>query len=98
MIPAAPYLQALGFEKDQLVQALGLSFATSTLALAAGLASRSAFHISEAWISTFCLIPALAGMAIGKSIRARVSQATFRLIFLSGLLLLGGSIIAHSTL
>ena len=37
MIPAVPYLQALGLSRDQLVQALGLSFTVSTLALAAGL-------------------------------------------------------------
>jgi uncharacterized protein len=37
VIPAVPYLQALGLHRDQLVQALGLSFSVSTLALAAGL-------------------------------------------------------------
>ena len=40
VIPAVPYLQALGLNRDQLVQALGLSFTVSTLALAAGLAWR----------------------------------------------------------
>ncbi|NWE73900.1 TSUP family transporter, partial [Pseudomonas gingeri] len=42
VIPAVPYLQALGLNKDQLVQALGLSFTVSTLALAAGLFWRGA--------------------------------------------------------
>lgn len=36
VIPAVPYLQALGLSRDELVQALGLSFTVSTLALAAG--------------------------------------------------------------
>src|SRR5207245_1518958 len=31
VIPAVPYLQAIGLEKDDLVQALGLSFTVSTL-------------------------------------------------------------------
>src|SRR5262245_33043051 len=46
MIPSAPYLQAIGLEKDRLVQALGLSFTVSTLALAVALAraARSAFR------------------------------------------------------
>lgn len=35
VVPAVPYLQALGLEKDDLVQALGLSFTVSTFALAA---------------------------------------------------------------
>lgn len=34
---AVPYLQSLRLDKDELVQALGLSFTLSTLALAAGL-------------------------------------------------------------
>lgn len=40
VIPAVPYLQALRLGKNQLVQALGLSFSVSTLALAAGLYGR----------------------------------------------------------
>src|SRR3546814_19967434 len=36
VIPAVPYLQALALEKEELVQALGLSFPVSTVALAAG--------------------------------------------------------------
>ena len=42
VIPAVPYLQALGLQRDMLVQALGLSFTVSTLALAGGLAQDGA--------------------------------------------------------
>jgi len=38
VVPAVPYLQAIGLQRDELVQALGLSFTVSTLALAAALA------------------------------------------------------------
>ncbi|HXT07310.1 MAG TPA: sulfite exporter TauE/SafE family protein [Roseiarcus sp.] len=96
VIPAVPYLQALGFEKDNLVQVLGLSFTTSTLALAAGLASRGAFRLSEAGASALCVAPALIGMTVGQAIRTRVNPATFRLIFLAGLALLGADLIARS--
>lgn len=96
VIPAAPYLQALGFNKDDLVKVLGLSFTTSTVALAAGLASRGAFQISEAASSTLCVVPALAGMMIGGMIRKRVNPATFRRLFLTGLMLLGADLIARS--
>lgn len=34
VIPAVPYLRALGLDKEELVQALGLSFAVSTFTLA----------------------------------------------------------------
>ena len=42
VIPAVPWLQALGFRRDELVQALGLSFTLSTLAMAAGLSLHAA--------------------------------------------------------
>ena len=47
VIPAVPYLQAIGLEKDQLVQALGLSFTVSTLALAANIARAGALNVSN---------------------------------------------------
>jgi hypothetical protein len=98
VIPAAPYLRALGLEHEDLVQVLGLSFTTSTVALAAGLASRGAFRMSQAGGSMLCVAPALIGMAIGQVIRARVSAATFRLVLFTSLLLLGGDLIARSVM
>ena len=46
VIPAVPYLAALGLDKDDLIQALGLSFTVSTVALAAGLAASGAFQVA----------------------------------------------------
>jgi uncharacterized membrane protein YfcA len=96
VIPAVPYLQALGFDKDDLVQVLGLSFTVSTIALAAGLASHDAFHITAAGASTLFIVPALAGMGIGQIIRSKVNPATFRLLFFIGLMLLGADLIWRS--
>lgn len=96
VIPAVPYLQALGFDKDDLVQVLGLSFTVSTIALAAGLASRGAFHLTAAEASMLCTVPAMAGMGCGQMIRARVDPATFRLLFFIGLLVLGADLMARS--
>lgn len=89
VIPAVPYLQALGLQKDDLVQALGLSFTVSTIALAVGLLLRDAFHYNSLLLSTLAILPALAGMWVGQVVRKRVSPATFRRWFLIGLLLLG---------
>jgi uncharacterized protein len=98
VIPVAPYLQALGFEKDELVQVLGLSFTTSTVALAAGLASHGAFEITDAWTSALCTLPAYIGVRIGQVIRTRVDAATFRALFLASLLLLGADLMARSVI
>lgn len=89
VIPAVPYLQALRLEKDDLVQALGLSFTVSTLALAADLVRDGALAAS-AGASLLALAPALAGMLVGQWLRARVEPERFRFWFFLGLLALGG--------
>ena len=92
VIPAVPYLGSLGLERDDLIQALGLSFTVSTLALAAGLAWHGALPLQAAATSLLALVPALAGMALGGWMRVRVRPETFRLCFFVGLLALGGEL------
>lgn len=89
VLPAVPYLQALGFDKDELVQALGISFIVSTLALSFGLIGAGALNGSVAWQSLLALAPALIGMGAGQFIRNRISPATFKVCFFAGLLALG---------
>src|ERR1700748_2968096 len=88
-IPAVPYLQALGLSKDDLIQALGLSFTVSTIALAAGLARGGAFQLGNITLSALAVIPSLLGMWVGTAIRERLSAATFRRWFLIFLVILG---------
>jgi hypothetical protein len=94
-IPAVPYLQALGLDRDDLVQALGLSFTVSTVALAADLAQAGVLPVSVAGTSALALVPALAGMLAGQWVRTRVSPEVFRVWFLIALLVLGGELILH---
>lgn len=89
VIPAVPYLQSLGLEKDALVQALGLSFTVSTVALAAGLLWHGAFEATNLGWSAIAILPALAGMWLGQIVRGRIRPASFRRGFLVCLLLLG---------
>ena len=93
VIPAVPYLAALGLERDELVQALGLSFTVSTVALAAGLAWHHSLPLQALSLSLLALAPALLGMWAGAAIRSVVSPATFRFCFFAGLLGLGGEIL-----
>ncbi|HXR90153.1 MAG TPA: sulfite exporter TauE/SafE family protein [Steroidobacteraceae bacterium] len=95
VIPAVPYLQALGFEGEELIQSLGLSFTVSTLALAGGLAGRGAFRVSALAASTLCTLPALAGMGLGQLIRSRVNARVFRRLFLICLLGIGAELIGR---
>jgi uncharacterized membrane protein YfcA len=89
VIPAVPYLGALGLTKDDLIQALGLSFTVSTVALAAALAGGGSFDAGTAGASALALAPALVGMAVGGWVRGRVSEQVFRRCFFLGLLALG---------
>lgn len=89
VLPALPYMQAIGLEKDRLVQALGLHFTVSTLVLALVLWSGGAFGLSLATLSLFAIVPAVIGMLIGQRMRGRMEVATFRVWLFVGLLLLG---------
>ncbi|WEW98961.1 sulfite exporter TauE/SafE family protein [Pseudomonas nitroreducens] len=93
VIPAVPFLQALGLEKDDLVQALGLSFTVSTLALAITLSQHgSLLQADVLGLSLLALLPALAGMYLGTWLRSRISPLAFRRCFFGGLLLLGADL------
>jgi uncharacterized membrane protein YfcA len=89
VMPSVPYLQALGLDKDELVQALGISFTVSTVALAVVLARGGTLSAGVAGISLFALVPALIGMWIGQRLRTKIKAETFRRWFFAGLLLLG---------
>ena len=93
VIPAVPYLAALGLERDELVQALGLSFTVLTLALAAGLAWHGALPAQSLATSLLALVPALLGMALGSLVRGRARPDTFRRCIFLGLLALGVEIV-----
>jgi uncharacterized membrane protein YfcA len=89
VLPAVPYLQSLQLDRRELAQALGLSFTTSTIALAVLLAARGQLGVAASLQSLFAVAPALAGMVVGQKLRDAMSEGTFRRCFHGGLLLLG---------
>jgi uncharacterized membrane protein YfcA len=96
MMPSAPYLQAIGLQKDDLVQSLGLSFTVSTLALAVLLVRDGALETSVAGASLLALAPALIGMVLGQWVRARVRSEVFRVCFFLSALLLGAHLVLRA--
>jgi uncharacterized protein len=92
-IPSAPYLHALGLDRDDVVQALGLSFMVSTLALAGVLVHAGSLGMSVAGVSLLALVPVLAGMVLGQWVRARVQSRAFRICFFLGSLVLGAHLV-----
>ena len=95
VMPAVPYLQSLGLSRDELVQALGLSFTVSTLALAVGLAGQGALAGHDLGASLLMLAPALLGMFAGQWLRQRISAASFKRCFFIGLALLGAHLLLN---
>lgn len=89
VVPAVPYLQALDLDRDELVQAMGLSFTVSTVALAIVLAAQDAWQPAMAGLSFLAQLPALAGMLIGQRLRRGMPPALFRRGFLLVLMVLG---------
>lgn len=98
VMPGTPYIQSMQFERDKLVQALGLSFTVSTVTLALALAYAGQVNTSLAWPSLVALGAALVGMVLGQLVRGRVRAETFRLCFFIGLLLLGAHLALHGLL
>ncbi|QGZ41394.1 hypothetical protein IP92_00330 [Pseudoduganella flava] len=89
VLPAVPYLQALEMDKEELVQAMGLSFTVSTMALAVLLARHGNWELAAAGMSFLAQLPALAGMALGGVLRAAMRPELFRRCFFVTLFLLG---------
>lgn len=98
VVPAVPYLQALALDRDELMQAMGLSFTVSTVALAIGLWFNGRYPAAAVGESALMLLPAFAGMGVGQALRRRLSPALFKTCFLASLIVLGAYMIVHEAL
>jgi hypothetical protein len=97
-IPGILYLQALGLSRDHLVQAMGIAFVVLTVALAGALTRQDMMTVDLWLMSTVAVAPAALGMVLGRALRRRLSEALFRRVFFSALLLLGGYLASRSLL
>jgi uncharacterized protein len=88
-VPGVVYLQALGLPRDALVQALGITFVVFTMALGTSLTRHGLMSSEIGTLSLAATAPALLGMALGQLVRHKLSEAAFRPVFFSVLLVLG---------
>ncbi|MCH7390732.1 sulfite exporter TauE/SafE family protein [Acinetobacter dispersus] len=96
IIPVVPYLQSLHLNRDELVQALGLTFTVSTICLAVFLHHNPMQGITLDYrLSAVALAAALVGMWLGKKIRYQLNEQRFRRLFFMGLVALGGYMLSH---
>lgn len=94
VVPGVLFLQAIGLPRDMLVQAMGMLFTLSTLALAAALQGNRLLTGELGALSAMALVPAVVGLALGQRVRRRLSEQRFRRVFFVALLLLGAYIVA----
>lgn len=96
VVPGVMFLQAIGLPRDVLIQAMGMLFTVSTVALAAALQRSSLLSLEQATLSAAAVLPAIVGMAGGQALRMRLSERRFRAVFFVALLLLGAYILANA--
>jgi uncharacterized protein len=89
VIPSMPFMQAIGMEKDELVQALGVYFTVATIALAFNLTSEGLISAATALPGSIAMATSFAGMFIGQALRSRMQSDTFRRWFLIAMIFLG---------
>ena len=92
-VPAVMFLQCIGLPRDMLIQAMGILFTASSVALAFALGINAVLTVQLGIASFFAVVPALVGMWIGQKLRLRLSEEQFRKASFIGLILLGGYIL-----
>ena len=89
MFPVIPYIQSLGLERDDLVQAQGISFTVSTLALTVVLLGSGTLNATNAAGSMVAMAVTFVGMFLGQYVRRFIQPEIFRFLFFTGMLVLG---------
>jgi uncharacterized membrane protein YfcA len=89
VIPSMPFMQAIGMERDELVQALGVFFTTATIALAFNLTASGLLTAATAVPGAVAMVASFVGMFIGQAVRSRMEPEVFRRWFLISMILLG---------
>jgi hypothetical protein len=92
VVPGSLYLQTLNMPRDTLIQALGISFVTVSVALGLSMGNFGLISPGILVVSALAVIPASIGMAAGVKIRRRVPEEKFRQVFFGALWLLGAYI------
>jgi uncharacterized membrane protein YfcA len=89
VVPSVPFMQAIGLEKDELIQALGVFFTVATITLAFNLTSSGLLSSATALPGAIAMACAFIGMYLGQVARSKMPAETFRRFFLVAMVLLG---------
>lgn len=96
MMPGVPYMAALGFTRDQMMQGMGLLFLVASVAVGVGLGGHGLMDLGLGVASTLATLPAVAGFMAGAAVRRHLSDDRFRQILLVAIFVLGLYILVRS--
>ncbi len=96
VVPGVMFLQAIGLSRDALVQAMGMLFAASTLALALALETHDLLTVELGLASAVAVIPAAVGMFAGQRLRRRLPEARFRRVLFGAIFALGALVLVKA--
>ena len=89
VVPGVMYLQGIGLSRDMLVQAMGMLFTASTIALAFSLSTNALLSTELGIISFLAVAPSLIGMWVGQNLRQRLSELQYRSALFIGIVIIG---------
>jgi uncharacterized protein len=89
MFPVIPYIQSLGLDRDDMIQAQGISFTVSSFALMTVLLGNGTMNVTNTVASLVAMLITFVGMFLGQYIRGLVHPEVFRVLFFCGMLALG---------
>jgi uncharacterized membrane protein YfcA len=98
VVPSVPFLQAIGMEKEELIQALGVFFTVATVTLGFNLTSAGLLTAATALPGAVAIICSFVGMLIGQAVRTRLQPEVFRRWFHIAMILLGLYLIVSTIL
>jgi len=96
VLPGVLYLQAIGLSRDMLIQAMGMLFTLSTVALGLALGANRLLTLDLGFLSAAAVLPAMVGMQLGQIIRKRLSDEVFRRVLFIALMALGAYILIRA--
>lgn len=95
-VPSVYYFDALGLNRHQFVQGIGILFLALTVALGLSLAERNAYDTHMVALSVAGLVPSIAGVYVGQLLRHRMSEPVFKKTLYLAILALGMVILVRT--
>ncbi len=96
LIPGITYVETLRMPRDQFVQALGITFVTVILGLAASMGVFGLLTIDLGLVSLIGLVPVFLGIWAGRRARRGISEAFYRKLFFVALFVIGAYMLVRT--